>query len=107
MVDFFFFFFFFLFLLLFLFVLGFFFVCFVLFFCFLFSQGWKGQTKNKINHLSIVSSGVSSVSGLGWGGGQERLKLPDPHSEILWFPSPRGGRRVCGTAGDTVMANPS
>lgn len=56
----------------------------------------ESQAKNKINHLSIVFSGVSSVSGLGRGGGQERLKLPNPHSEILWFPSPRGGRRGHG-----------
>jgi hypothetical protein len=46
----------------------------------------KGQRKDKMNHLSIVSSGVSSVSGVGRGGKGERLKLPPPLRSFGFLP---------------------
>lgn len=58
--------------------------------------------KNKINHLSIVFSGMSSVS-LGWGERSAGGGLKPPlhlRFEILWFPSPGKWQKVMvGTAG--------
>lgn len=70
--------------------------------------------KNKINHLSIVFSGMSSVS-LGWGlrgmgrGGGERMKpSPAPTSRSFGFLLPEDGRRAWwGQQGENmVMTSP-
>lgn len=66
--------------------------------------------KNKINHLSIVFSGMSSVS-LGWGvrgtgrGEWERPNLPHTFRSF-GFLLPEDGGRARGSRENVVMASP-
>lgn len=84
-------------------MVNFFFFFFPFFLFFSIFPRMERSEKNKINHLSIVFSGMSSVS-LGWGvrevgrGSGEKLKpSPSSHFQILWFPSPRRWQK--GTVG--------